>query len=236
MDPSPHTRARTHTATTHYTASPTLPHPKRLPQMYAQMVHNPVQQIVYRDMCAKDSPVPYPYKTSPDPFVEAECLRHVLAPSSKIARATGRTLQPPAATGHRRNSLAFRQSAFLESFDVGFDTLGYYYVPDACRPTGVHDGANPTRCALLVNRHGCGGLHPWDWNGTLARYAEANAIVLLAPKMRGNNNVSLTHTNAHEVARGCWDSYGQTGPEYATRKGAQIASGWRMVSQILGGP
>ena len=139
-------------------------------------------------------------------------------------------LQAPAAVGKRENSRAFRQSPFLDSFNVGFDTLGYYYVPDICQS----DAASENRCKLLVNWHGCGGLHPWDWNGTLARYAESNGIVLLAPKMKGNNNVSLSYTNAHEVARGCWDSYGQTGADYATKFGLQISSGWHMVQQVVG--
>ena len=78
------------------------------------------------------------------------------------------------------------------------------------------------------------GADPWDWNATLPRYAESNGIVLLEPKMKGGNNVSLTYTNAYEVRRGCWDSYGQTGKEYATRSAPQIASGWNMVQQILG--
>lgn len=162
--------------------------------------------------------------------MEAECLQHVLGPRSKLARLAKRALRPPAAAGKRENSRAFRQSSFLSSFDVGFDTLGYYYVPDVCQSE-----AGPNRCTLLVNWHGCGGLHPWDWNGTLARYAESNGIVLLAPKMKGNNNVSVSHKNAHEVTRGCWDSYGQTGPDYATKAGLQIASGWRMVQQVVGG-
>eukprot|EP00966_Prymnesium_polylepis_P314274 7262443-Prymnesium_polylepis.2 len=146
--------------------------------MYAQMVQHPSRQIQYRDMCAADSPVPYPYTTSPDPFVEAECLRHVYGADGKLAMITRQTLEPPAATGKRENSRAFRQSPFLDSFDVGFDTLGYYYVPDVCQP----GRAALKPCSLLVNWHGCGGLHPWDWNGTLARYAESNGIVLLAPK------------------------------------------------------
>ena len=198
--------------------------------MYAQMVQNPTEQILYRDMCAADSPVPYPYESSPDPFVEAECLQHVYGPKSKMVRTTGRPLRPPAPVGKRENSRAFRQSPFLDSFDVGFDTLGYYYVPDMCQP----GRSRPAKCSLLINWHGCGGLHPWDWNGTLARYAESNGIVLLAPKMKRDNNVSLSFTNAREVARGCWDSYGQTGEDYATKSGLHIASGWRMVQRVLG--
>jgi hypothetical protein len=117
--------------------------------MYAQMVANPTEQIKYRDMCAADSPVPYPYATSPDPFVEAECLQHVYSPKSKMARTTGQTvLKPPAATGKRENSRAFRQSPYLDSFNVGFDTLGYYYVPDVCQKKA---NMGQKRCSLLVN-------------------------------------------------------------------------------------
>lgn len=200
--------------------------------MYAQMVEDPDSQILYRDMCAQGSPVPYPYTTSPDPFVEAECLNHLLGPGSKMQKITGTVIVPPAQSGRLSNSKAFRQNSFLDSFDVGFDTLGYYYVPDMCQP-GQPGGQK--NCKLLINWHGCGGLRPWDWNGTLARYAETNGIVLLAPKMaKTHNNVSLTYQNAHELARGCWDSYGQTGPDYATKAGLHISSGWRMVEKVLG--
>eukprot|EP01047_Picozoa_sp_COSAG01_P075806 COSAG01_NODE_13108_length_1634_cov_1.533550_1_plen_124_part_10 len=123
------------------------------------MVRNSTVQIRYRDMCAADSPVPFPYATSPDPFVETECLQHMWAPHSKLANTTAWRggLRPPAASGKRQNSGAFRQSPFLASHDVGFDTLGYYYVPDACQP--ARRRRQP--CTLLINWHGCGGMHPW---------------------------------------------------------------------------
>jgi len=197
--------------------------------MYGQMTEDPASQIQYRDMCGADSPVPYPYRTSPDPFVESECLRHTFQEGLKLSRILGRALQPPAAVGKRENSRVFRQNAFLDDFNVGFDTIGYYYVPSKCRPGAAEDAS----CLLLVNWSGCGGADPFDWNGTLARYAESNGIVLLAPRIKGQNNISLTHPNAYEVARGCWDSYGQTGPLYATQQGPHLSSGWRMVQQMI---
>ncbi|CAE8718879.1 unnamed protein product, partial [Polarella glacialis] len=79
--------------------------------MYAMMTTLPDKQILYRDQCA-------PGRGSID--VDEECLGHVLGPGSKAANKTGSVLQPPAVSGKRNNSRAFRQAAFLDDFNLGF--------------------------------------------------------------------------------------------------------------------
>jgi hypothetical protein len=96
-------------------------------------------------------------------LVGGECLEHVFGVGSKVARSTGFALRPPAAVGKLENSFGFRQNSF--SYDVGFGTLGWVYVPSSCQP-----GAAP---------RSCGGAEPWDWNSTIARYAESNALLAI---------------------------------------------------------
>ena len=40
---------------------------------------------------------------------------------------------------------------------------------------------------------------------TMVRYAESNGFVILRPVIQNPNNASASHTNANEIARGCWD-------------------------------
>jgi poly(3-hydroxybutyrate) depolymerase len=79
--------------------------------------------------------------------------------------------------------------------------------------------------------HGCGGpdrfynasVHYAGFN----EWAETNDLVILYPAMR---NWGKTE----ETKLGCWDSYGQTGPEYALQNGGQMAAVRRMLRDVAG--
>lgn len=128
---------------------------------------------------------------------------------------------PPHAVGLRR----FDQAALLgEPARFGMAETGFVYVPTAC--------ANGARCDLHIALHGCrqsveqiGETYPLT-TGFLG-WAEANNIVLLFPQARQ----SILMGNP----KGCWDWWGYSDPDYATRQGPQPAAIALMAAE-LGAP
>jgi hypothetical protein len=95
----------------------------------------------------------------------------------------------------------------------------YLFIPPACA-----EGSQP--CALHLVLHGCAqsaeviGTDFIEQSGYLP-WAEANDIVLAFPQVEKSLVAPL---NPH----GCWDWWGYTGDDYATRNGKQMAvlAGW----------
>lgn len=196
--------------------------------MYAMMTDDPTAQIQYMDLCNK---------SSASTHTEGEaCVIHVLGPNSKAARSSGNssaTLRPPAVAGKTLNIHRFPQAPFLDDFGVGFAEFGYIYLPDMCRPgsPSLPSGG----CKLFVHFHGCGAAgQDLKASSAAMRYAETNGFVLLHPAIQNNNNVSLLYANAFEVARGCWDGYGQLTDDYALRTSPHMRNVWRMVQHLMG--
>lgn len=80
-------------------------------------------------------------------------------------------------------------------------------------------------------------------------FAEANDVVLIAPGIRGwdlaaldfdhGNNATASCNagtplagNCKEVARGCWDGYGQLGADYVLQSAPHMRTVWRMVATV----
>jgi hypothetical protein len=64
-------------------------------------------------------------------------------------------------------------------------------------------------------------------------------IVLLYPRIMSHghvppNNVTQTYPNSYEIARGCWDGYGQLSPRYALQSAPHMRAVWAMVAWITG--
>jgi poly(3-hydroxybutyrate) depolymerase len=120
-------------------------------------------------------------------------------------------------------------SSSLHTFDqtefgaVGalMDRTGFVYIPEACRRKGA-------KCAVHVALHGC--LQAAEEIGDVFvahagynEWAEGSNIVVLYPqalKSSGNPN-------------GCFDWWGYTGADYATRKGAQMRAIKAMIDRVL---
>lgn len=99
---------------------------------------------------------------------------------------------------------------------------GYVFLPQDC--------ADGKPCRVHVAFHGCrqGG----DFVGTdfarragYNRWADANRIVVLYPQVRKSRVWPFN-------PRGCWDWWGYSGPHYAARSGAQLASVHRMLTAL----
>lgn len=121
------------------------------------------------------------------------------------------------------------------SWKTGLDNTGWLYVPDSC--------AKGEPCRLHIALHGCKQgqnflpLHPPPggglYNGTTFvkntrydRWADNNHLVILYPQA-----VSIPMLNPN----GCWDWWGYSGADYATRNGVQIRTLKAMVDQLSAG-
>ncbi len=123
--------------------------------------------------------------------------------------------------------LQFSQSSYAQAADAaGLAASGWLYVPAACSGDGTAG-----RCRLHVAFHGCkqGTSYVKDafvqQSGYLAA-ADAGRIVVLFPQVES----SFQPLNP----QGCWDWWGYTGDEYATRAGPQIAAVKAMVDDLMG--
>jgi poly(3-hydroxybutyrate) depolymerase len=120
--------------------------------------------------------------------------------------------------------LTFDQARYVDGGDAAsMDARGFVFVPASCR------AGEP--CRLHVAFHGCGqGIG--DVGRTFAaqagydRWAAANRIVVLYPQAARSRVAPFN-------PEGCWDWWGYSGPNYASRDGRQVRAVWRMV-QALG--
>lgn len=104
----------------------------------------------------------------------------------------------------------------------GLARKGYLYIPDSCL-----DGE---ACQLHVSFHGCKqnantiGMDYIEQTG-FNRWADTNRLAVLYPQTK--NSYALPF-NPH----GCWDWWGYTDADYATRKGQQIRAVHTMVNAL----
>lgn len=132
--------------------------------------------------------------------------------------AAGEAMQalygPPANTAAEAGGelRRFDQDAYLrEGGDAQLASEGFLYVPAAC--------AAGQACGVLVAFHGCeqnadkvGEAFVRD--AGFNRWADVHGVVVLYPQARS----SYLPLNP----KACWDWWGYTGPDYDTRRGAQL--------------
>ena len=105
---------------------------------------------------------------------------------------------------------------------------GFVYVPSACRAGG---------CRVHVAFHGCrqgedqigrrfvegAGYNPW---------AEANRLIVLYPQTIARNGWAAGSYRWVLNPKGCWDWWGYSSVDYATRNGPQMAAVHKMVDRL----
>ncbi len=153
-------------------------------------------------------------------------------------------MAPPAVGGAQASGsfVEFDQSHYVPErgmfsflWSTGLDKTGWVYIPQSC--------AAGEPCRLHIALHGCkqgqsflplkpppgGGLY----NGTTfvkntgyERWADANQLVVLFPQA-----VSIPGRNPN----GCWDWWGYTDSNYATREGVQIRAIRAMIDGLSAG-
>ncbi len=150
------------------------------------------------------------------PFINAcnydaagELLRYLLG-----------SLSPPAAKPDGR-LLAFDQNDFAKASSISMADSGYAYMPRTC---------DTERCRVHVAFHGCRQgaeavgerfVREAGYN----RWADSNRLVVLYPQ-------AIARTWGVYNPRGCWDWWGYTGTQYATKAGPQIRAVLGMVDRL----
>jgi poly(3-hydroxybutyrate) depolymerase len=134
-------------------------------------------------------------------------LRHLLG-----------NLNPPSATAGGRLA-AFDQTPFE---GAGIDDEGYVFIPKSCEAGG---------CRVHVAFHGCRQnaravgerfVREAGYN----RWAATNRLIVLYPQ------AAASYSPFHFNPRGCWDWWGYSGANYATREGAQIRAVKAMLDRL----
>jgi len=152
-----------------------------------------------------------PYINDCDYDAAGELLKHLLG-----------NLSPPAAklAGH---IVSFDQKEFADgdARAISMADTGYAYVPAAC--TGA-------KCRLHVAFHGCRQsaqavgerfIREAGYN----RWADTNRLIVLYPQ-------TIARYWLLWNPRGCWDWWGYTDQNYATKTGPQLAAVWRMIERL----
>lgn len=150
----------------------------------------------------------------------ARMLAHLLPSAAPRAGATGQLV-------------AFDQGEFVPLLrrlwgTASLDRAGFVFVPDQCR--------KDTRCQVHVALHGCrqGAAAVGD---AFARHAGYNGwaaehdLIVLYPQARPSEPSFAAWWKPYNP-RGCWDWWGYTGTDYATRSGVQIAAIAAMVARL----
>ncbi len=151
-----------------------------------------------------------PYINACDYDAAGELLGHLYGP-----------LAEPAASDGALVTLSQEDHAHAELWDHA-----YLYAPRTCR-----EGA---ACGLHVAFHGCNQSAELigDEFARLAgynRWAETNDIVVLYPQVKQSRMAPLNPL-------GCWDWWGYTGKEYATKAGPQVAAVRAMMDALMQKP
>jgi hypothetical protein len=116
--------------------------------------------------------------------------------------------------------IGFDQTPF-GGHDISMAEEGYVYIPQACRSE---------RCRVHVAFHGCRQttrdigerfVREAGYNG----WAEANRLIVLYPQ------ATKRYFGIYNP-RGCWDWWGYTGPQYATKDGPQIRAVKAMLERL----
>jgi poly(3-hydroxybutyrate) depolymerase len=127
----------------------------------------------------------------------------------------------------------FEQGAFVSPWRrmtgaASFDEHGFLYVPARC--------AGTARCRLHIALHGCrqgaaaigeefvrhAGYNAW---------ADRHDTVVLYPQVKASTPTLFAWWLPLNP-RGCWDWWGYTGPDYAFKRGVQIAAIIAMVERL----
>ncbi len=144
-----------------------------------------------------------------------------------LAQLLGPLNVPTAAEGE---TLLFDQRPFVggQAVDAGLADEAYVYVPRACRQTS---------CRVHVVFHGCRqsaaqvGRRFVDGAG-YKRWADSNRLLILYPQTTPRYGPAWGSTTWISNPFACWDWWGYSGPDYATRDGRQIKAVRTMLERL----
>jgi hypothetical protein len=163
-----------------------------------------------------------PYINDCDYDAAGELLKHLLGPlegplDARAAKESGR-LQ------------LFDQNPFVDgkAAAISMADSGYVYLPKACEAE---------RCRVHVVFHGCRQNaaevgERFAREAGYNRWADSNRIVVLYPQTLARSGWSFSGWNFVWNPRGCWDWWGYTGAQYATKNGPQIRAVKAMLDRL----
>jgi len=127
-------------------------------------------------------------------------------------------LNPPGDT--TAELLPVSQEAFA---DAELTEQGWLYAPEDCR--------NGAECGLHVALHGCAQSDQYVGKAFVTgagynRWAETNRLLVLYPQV---DSSKLAPVNP----LGCWDWWGYTGSDYATKAGPQMAAIRALIDSLM---
>jgi poly(3-hydroxybutyrate) depolymerase len=130
----------------------------------------------------------------------------------------------PAAAKEAGELLRFDQKVYAQgdARAISMDDVGFAYVPRACRSQ---------RCRVHVAFHGCQQGRA-DLGERFARqagynrWADSNALIILYPQVIRRYSPFVFNP------RGCWDWWGYTTSEYATKTGPQMRAVKAMLDRL----
>lgn len=117
-------------------------------------------------------------------------------------------------------SISQKNEALTDPASISMDETAYVYVPKACQRGAL--------CRLHVAFHGC-SQSPTDIGDTFYtksgynEWAETNKLVILYPQAKPAPKMGNPF--------GCWDWYGYTGKDYATKEGQQIKALMNLIER-----
>jgi hypothetical protein len=149
------------------------------------------------------------------------------APGELLAHLLG---APGAAPAQAGALVEFDQRPFIAGRpdDASLAASGFVYVPAACREE---------RCRVHVAFHGCQqgaakiGRRFVEGAGYNA-WADRHRLIVLYPQAAARNGFAFGSWRWVYNPKGCWDWWGYTGPDYATRQGAQIKAVKAMLDRL----
>ena len=206
--------------------------------LLAQMMNNPAKDIK-REISTLAFGHEVPLKTTP--FVGStvaagydgpgECLQHV------YEMMPGELKPGNASASHW---MMFEQAEFTGEKAIGFQKMGWVYVPERCHPvvqnkvTSTELGTGSAPCKLVVRPGKCAppAMDVAPDVAELANYAQANGIVLLSPCLGGPVDKSFKF--AKDIEAGKLDVYGQLDPNYVQQSAPHMRAVGKMVRRVLG--
>jgi poly(3-hydroxybutyrate) depolymerase len=140
-------------------------------------------------------------------------------------------LAPPAEKESGR-ILRFDQRPFADgdAFAIGLGDSGFAYVPKTCETEACRVHVALHGCRMSVESIGERFVREAGYN----RWADSNRIVVLYPQTTPRNGPGFRGWRWSYVfnPRGCWDWWGYTGPQYATKAGPQIRALKAMTDRL----
>ena len=143
-----------------------------------------------------------------------EILKHIYGPLAPRVSAEDALIQG--------DLISFEQAKLANIDDASMHDTGYAYLPKAC--------ADGTSCKVHVSFHGCNqsadnvGMQ-YASDAGFNQWAANNQIIVLYPQTKKSSILPMN-------PQACWDWWGYTGDEYATKKGKQIEAVYNMLQNI----